>query len=72
MPYFPIVLLIVCAVFFYQTAENEGDSGLLWAALSVVISILFLRFTSLGSLGILIGQVLFLIGIGVFRALGKS
>ena len=72
MPYFPLVVLIVCAVFFYRAAEAEDASGLLWAALSVVISIFILRYTALGWIGMLIGQVGLFIGIGLFRALHKS
>lgn len=68
---FSFVLLLVSAVFFYRAGEFEGSSGVLWAALSVVISVLAWRVLKSGLLVMLLCQVGLFIGIGVVRAVRK-
>jgi hypothetical protein len=73
MPFysFTFVLMIVFAIFFYRAGEFEGSSGLLWAILSVVISVVAWRVFRWGILGILMAQIGLFIGITVFRMLRK-
>ena len=59
------------AVFFYRAAEFEDGPGLLWAALSVAISLLFWMVFRLGWIGIILGQVGLFVGITLFRSRGK-
>lgn len=67
MPYLPIAIIIVCAVFYHRAAEFENESTLLWTGLSVMISVATLFLFHCGILGILIGQAGLLAGITGFR-----
>ena len=58
-----LVIVIAMAVFFYRAAEFEDGPGLLWAALSVAISLLFWMVFRLGWIGIILGQVGLFVGI---------
>jgi len=71
MPYFTILLVSICAVFFYRAAELENESTLLWTGMSVVISAAALFFLHWGWLGCLLGQIGLFVGITVFRMLRK-
>ncbi len=58
MGYFSLVMIIACAVFYYRVGEEEYDSGLLFAALSVALwmgGAYFFRFGWLASLGVQVG-----------------
>jgi hypothetical protein len=68
---FHFVFLIVFAVFFYRAAAFEDGPALLWAALSVLISLLIWQWLRWGLLAMLLGQVGLFVGIGVFRAVRK-
>jgi hypothetical protein len=72
IPYFPILLIGVFAVFFYRAAEFEDESGLVWCSLSVSVSLLTLFFFHWGLLGTLLGQVGLFVGIGIFRMMKKT
>jgi len=63
--------MIACAVFFYRAGEFDGSSGLLWAVLSVAISVVAWRVFGWGILGVLIAQIGLFVGITVFRMLRK-
>jgi hypothetical protein len=71
MPYLPILIIVVCAVFFYRAAEFENESSLLWAGLSVLISAATWFLLHWGWLGSLFGQVGLFVGITIFRMLRK-
>ena len=71
MPYFTILLIALCAAFFYRAAEIENESGLLWCGLSLVISLAVLFFFHWGLLGIVLGQVGLFAGITLFRVTRK-
>lgn len=77
MSYVQIGFLVLFATVFFSAGEFESRSrgrhlGVLWAALSVLVS--FLALTQLGSglLLLLILQVLLFVGIGVFRTVLSS
>jgi len=74
MPFysFNFLLLIVFAVFFYRAGEFDNAPGILWAALSVVISLLVWQWLRWGLLAMVLGQVALFVGIGVVRAIRKS
>jgi len=74
MPFYSIdlVLIVVFAIFFYRAGVFENAPGLLWAALSVVISFLIWQWLRWGLLGIILGQVGLFFGISVFRVIRKS
>jgi hypothetical protein len=74
MPFysFNFLLTVVFAIFFYRAGEFEGSPGILWAALSVVISLLIWQWLKWGLLAMILGQIGLFIAIGVFRVLRKS
>lgn len=67
MPYLDVIVLSVCAVFFYRAGRQERSWGWLWAALSVVLSGLVLWFTSWGLIGVFAAQAALFIGITLHR-----
>jgi len=72
IPYFPILLKVMFAAFFYRAAEMENESGLLWCGLSVLISVVTWFFLHRGWLGAVLGQVGLFAGIAIFRMTRKS
>jgi hypothetical protein len=72
MPYFAILFIVACAVFFYRAAEFENESSWLWTGLSVVISAATLFVFHWGWLGCLLGQAGLFAGITFLRVLRKS
>ena len=74
MPFysFNLVLMVVFAIFFYRAGELEDSPGLLWAALSALISFLVWQWLRWGLLAMILGQIGLFVGIGVFRAIRKS
>ena len=72
MPYLSIVLCVASAVFFYRAAEFENESGLLWSAISLAISVATLFWLQWGWLGTLLAQGGLFVGITLFRMFRKS
>jgi hypothetical protein len=72
VPYFPILIIVICAVFFHRAAEFENESGSLWAGLSLLISAVTWFLFHWGWLGCLLGQAALFVGITIFRMLRKS
>jgi hypothetical protein len=71
MPYFPILMVVGFAVFYYRAAEAEKESSLLWCGLSVLISIATMFLLPWGWLGTLLGQVGLFVGITIFRMMRR-
>jgi len=71
MPYLPILMIVVFAVFYYRAAEMEKESGLLWCGLSILISITTLFFLRWGWLGTVLGQAGLFVGITLLRMTRK-
>jgi hypothetical protein len=69
---FTFVLLLACAIFYYRAGEFEGRSGVVWAGLSITLSLLVWRIFHWGWPGILLSQVGLFAGITVGRTLRKS
>jgi hypothetical protein len=69
---FNFILVAGFAIFFYRAGQFDNAPGLLWAILSIVISLLIWRWLRWGSAAIILGQVLLYVGIGVFRMMRKS
>jgi hypothetical protein len=69
---FQTLLLIVCAVAYYRAAEVENASGILWAALSVIVFLITWLLFGWGFVGNLLGQVGLLGGIAAARAVRHS
>ena len=69
---FNFLLMVVFAIFFYRAGEFDGGPGLLWAALSAVISFLIWQWLGWGLLAMILGQVGLFVAIGVFRVIRKS
>jgi hypothetical protein len=69
MPYLPILIIVICAIFFHRAAEFENESSLVWTGLSVVISVMTLFVFRWGWLGCLLGQAGLFLGITIFRML---
>jgi biotin transporter BioY len=62
-------MMVACAIFFHRAAEFENESSLVWAGLSLVISVMTLFVLGWGWLGCLLGQAGLLLGITIFRML---
>jgi hypothetical protein len=69
---FNFLLTVVFAIFFYRAGEFDGGPGLLWAALSVAISLLIWQWLRWGLFAMLLGQIGLFVAIGVFRVIRKS
>jgi hypothetical protein len=69
LPFYSVnfVLLIAFAVFYYRAGEFDNGKGLLWAAISLTISCLILKWLHWGAVGMVFGQILLFVGIGIFR-----
>jgi len=65
---FTFILVLVCAMFFYRAGRFEGNSGLAWAGLSVLISVAIWRWLHGGPITVLLGQVALYAGITLYRA----
>jgi hypothetical protein len=65
-------VLVGFAIFYYRAGEFDGGPGLLWAILSVGISLLIWQVLHWGLLVMLLGQIALFIGIGVYRVIRKG
>lgn len=65
-------LIGACALFYYRAGEYENTSGVVWAGLSVGVSMLCWRVLKCGWIGIFLGQVMLFFGITVYRTLRKD
>jgi hypothetical protein len=63
------VLLLCFAAGYYRAAEIENASGMLWAAMSIVIFLITWRLFGWGVLGNLMGQGALLGGITAVRVI---
>jgi len=68
---FDFILMVVFAIFFYRAGVFDGGPALLWAALSVLISLLVWQGLGWGLVAMILGQVGLFVGIGVFRVIRK-
>jgi hypothetical protein len=69
---FSFLFTVVFAIFFYRAGEFDGGPGLLWAVLSIAISLLIWQWLRWGLLAMVLGQILLFVGIGVVRVIRKS
>lgn len=67
LPYLPIVVLAVCAIFFFRAGQHERSWGVLWALLSVAVSFVALYFLNWGLIGVFAGQAVLFLGITLYR-----
>jgi hypothetical protein len=65
---FNFLAAAVFAIFFYRAGELESSPGLLWSALSAVISLLICQWLRWGLSAMIFGQIALLAGIAVFRS----
>ncbi len=65
------ILGVVCAIFYYRAGEYENSSGLVWAGLSVVISLVLWKVAHVGFVGTLLGQLGLFVGLTLWRCRGK-
>lgn len=72
LPYLPLIVLCVCAITFYRAGVHEHSWGLLWAALSLAISLVVLFVLHLGLLAVFGGQLLLFLGITAYRVWQKK
>jgi hypothetical protein len=63
---FTFVLLLACAIFYYRAGEFEGSSGFVWAAMSVLISVVIWQWLHGGFLAVLFGQLGLFAGITLY------
>ena len=65
---YTFIVLVVFAVFFYRAGEFEGSSGLVWAGLSILISVAIWRWLHGGVIAVLLGQLGLFAGITLYRS----
>ncbi len=70
--YLAIVVLSVCAIFFYRAGRQERSWGILWAALSIAVSLLVLFVLRWGLLAIFAGQAVLFVAITIYRMRTKA
>jgi hypothetical protein len=68
---FEFVLMVVFAIFFYRAGVFDGGPALLWAVISVLISLLVWQWLKWGLVGMIVGQIGLFAGIGVVRVVRK-
>jgi len=68
---FNFILMVVFAIFFYRAGVFDNGPALLWAALSVLISLLVWQGLRWGIVAMIVGQVGLFVGIGVVRVMRK-
>jgi hypothetical protein len=66
---FLFISVVVWGVFFYRAGQSEGRSGVMWAGLSVLVSVATWQGLGGGFFAILLGQVFLFAGITVYRTL---
>ncbi len=66
------LVTVVFAIFWYRAGLFEHGPALLWAGLSVAISMLIWWWLHWGLLAMIVGQLGLFIGIGVLRVVRKS
>ncbi len=69
IPVYQIAFVCVFALVFYRAGVADEAPGILWAALSIVVSLITWLALSGGTLVMLLGQFALFIGIAVFRVL---
>lgn len=65
--YLSMVVVSVCAITFYRAGKQDRSWGVLWAVLSVLISLLALIVLGWGLTGVFAGQVVLFGGITFYR-----
>jgi hypothetical protein len=68
---FTFIAIVVCTVFFYKAGEFENSSGIVWAGLSALISVVIWRWLHGGIILVLLGQVGLFFGITIYRSGNK-
>ena len=67
-----IFALLLCAIAYYKAAEFENESGILWAGMSAAVFYITWRLLRWYIPGDLLGQLLLLAGIAIYRAFRDS
>ena len=65
---FDTIFIIAFAVFFYKAAGYENASKIVWAGLSIIVSLLS-RIFGFGLIGLISGQVMLFFVIAVIRSM---
>ena len=69
---FTFVLILVCAAFFYRAGGVERSSGIVWAGLSILISVVIWRWLHGGFISVLLGQIGLFAGLTLWQMREKS
>lgn len=74
MPFysFTFILILACAYFFYVAGRFEGGSGVTWAGLSILVSVIIWHWLRGDFPLVLLGQVGLYVGITIYRARKKQ
>jgi hypothetical protein len=72
MPYLPILIIVLFAVFYHRAASFENESSLVWVGLSLLISVLTWFVFKWGMLISVLAQAGLFIGITTYRMLRKK
>jgi len=65
---FDTIFIIAFAIFFYKAADYENASKIVWAGLSIIVSLLS-RIFGFGLIGLISGQVMLFFVIAVIRSM---
>jgi uncharacterized membrane protein len=67
LPYLDLIVIAVCAIAFYRAGRMERSWGLLWAALSIAISLLVRFALHWPILAVFAGQAALFVAITLWR-----
>ncbi len=68
MPLFILIVLFTCALFFFVAGRFENTSGLVWAGLSVAVTLGIWLGLGGGLFSVVAGQVGLYVAITVYRS----
>ena len=68
MNYSALLLAIAAAIFYYRVGDDEYRRGLLWASVSILISIAISVILHWGSATLLVAQALPFVGMTLYNA----
>ncbi len=71
MPYWSILFIVCCAVFYYRLGESEYESGFLLASISVALWLIGSLALGWGSASNLLVQIGFFLALWIWNATRK-
>ena len=67
MPYFSLLIVLCCAIFYHRVGEAEYSGGWLLALISVALSVVGLLILNWGWLGLLLLQAVLFFALSIWN-----